>query len=100
MPTLYIAEFTNPPIEDGEMVQVAKAPTIAEDTVTIAGTSAASAAFNAKTEMVRLHTDTACHIQFGTSPTATTSLMKMAADTTEYFSVPKGASYKVAVIEA
>lgn len=85
MATLYIAEFERP---RNQWVNIANAPPIAEQTVTISGASAPSVAFNAKTAMVRIHTDAICSIKFGaTAPTATVTNMRLAADTTEYFSV-------------
>lgn len=61
-------------------------------------TSTQSSAFNSKTVMVRVHTDSICSIVFGTNPTATVNNKRMAANTTEYFSVEPGKSLKVAVI--
>ena len=85
MATLYIAEFERP--ADGR-VNVANAPPIAEQTVAIGGASVASSAFNAKTRVVRIHCDAICSIKFGaTAPTATTSNMRLPADTIEYFGV-------------
>lgn len=72
-------------------------PPIAEQTVAI-GAEAKSAAFNASTKFVRVHVDAVCSILFGTAPTATTSKKRMAANTTEYFAVPMGQSYKLSVI--
>lgn len=92
MATLYIAESS-----EGAS-GMALVPPIAEQTVAIGGSSTPSSAFNAATRFVRLHTDAICSIAFGTSPTATATKMRMAADQTEYFSVPAGQSYKVAVI--
>jgi hypothetical protein len=48
--------------------------------------------------MVRIHTDAICSISFGTAPTATATNRRLAANQTEYFGVPLGGSYKVAVI--
>ena len=102
MATLYITEFqalgqsgmptwgtTNGP------TQAAQQPPIAEQTVAI-GASTQSAAFNAATVLVRLHTDAICSVLFGTNPTATTASARLAAGQTEYFGVAPG--MKVAVI--
>lgn len=100
MATLYITEYT----EIGRDRQAASIQSGLEDgtrvnqTVAIGGSSVASNAFNANTRMVRLHTDAICSIDFGKAPTATTAKSRMAANTTEYFSIPLGASIKVAVI--
>jgi hypothetical protein len=77
--------------------QVAQTPPIVEQTPVVIGAgSLQSAAFDAATTVVRIHTDAICSIAFGTNPTATTSTQRMAADSTEYFSVKFG--HKVAVI--
>lgn len=98
MATLYITEFSGAEVQHGVLVPVAFAPALAEQTRSISGSSAQSSAVNAATTVIRLHTDAICSIAIGTNPTATTSTMRMAADTTEYFAVPKGQSYKVAAI--
>jgi len=94
MATLYITEYervdnSNPP--------VAMAPSITQQTVSLSGTSAQSAAFNARTKMVRIHTDAICSVLFGTNPTALTTSPRMAADQTEYFALG-AAGLKVAGI--
>lgn len=64
-------------------------------------TSTASAIFNVKTALVRLNTDTACTVSFaanGAVPVATTSSMRMAANQTEYFIVPRGQNYSLAAL--
>jgi hypothetical protein len=57
-----------------------------------------SAAFNAKTTFVRLHTDAVCSIKFGTNPTASATTARMAAGQIEYHGVPVNQAFKVAVI--
>lgn len=64
--------------------------------VTSSGTSAQSAAFADNIYYVRVVGDAACHIEFGSSPTATTSKVYLPADDIEYFKVSPGE--KVAVI--
>ena len=64
--------------------------------VTSSGTSAQSAAFADNIYYVRVVADAACHIEFGTNPTATTSKVYVPADDIEYFKVSPGE--KVAVI--
>jgi len=71
---------------------------VADQTVAIGAASAQSAAFNATTSIVRVVSDVACSVHFGTNPTATTAKMMLTAGVAEYFYVPKGESYKVAVI--
>lgn len=100
MPTLFISEFAQEGVDAlGRVMPVAKAPVLAAQTVTIAGASAQSSALAATTTLVRLHTDTPCHVLFATNPTATTSNMRLAADQTEYFSVPANSGLKIAVIQ-
>lgn len=98
MATLYISEFTEPSIIQGGLNPVVKQPFVAEQTVAIGGSSTPSNAFNAKTGIVRIHTDAICSIEFGTAPVAEATNARMAAGTTEYFEVPLGQSFKVAVI--
>jgi hypothetical protein len=98
MAVLYVAEFENLGETSRGAPPVALQTPLAEQTVAIAGASAASSAFNASTRFVRLHTDAVCSVEFGTAPVAEATNMRMAADATEYFAVPVGQSYKVAVI--
>ena len=64
--------------------------------VTSSGSSAASSAFGANVEYVRVIADADCHIEFGVAPTATTSKIFLESKTSEYFKVSEGE--KVAVI--
>jgi hypothetical protein len=75
--------------------------------VPIGAGSTQSNPFNVKTRYVRLHADTTCRYSFGLNPTAvvptggavtTTTSSRMAGSQTEYFSVPEGGNYIVAVI--
>ncbi len=97
MAKLYITEYTDQVRDlNGQVVPVGDEPGIVtQSPVSIAGSAAVSAAFNAKTRFVRLHTDAICSVAFGASPTATTNDKRMAADQTEYFGVQPG--QKVAV---
>lgn len=99
MAILYITEYAGlMPSPTGGQGQVPFEPPIAEQTVAIGATTVPSAAFNAKTRMVRLHTDAICSVSFGTAPTATATNQRFAANQTEYKGVPPGMAYKVAVI--
>ena len=64
--------------------------------VNSSGSSAASSAFGANVEYVRVIADADCHIEFGVAPTATTSKIFLESKTSEYFKVSEGE--KVAVI--
>jgi hypothetical protein len=101
MTTLYITEFRLLS-KDGasDVVPAAMQPALANQTRSLSTSSAQSTAFNTQTAMVRLQTDVDCFVLFGTDPTATTSSMPLAANTPEYFGVPKGMSFKVAAITA
>lgn len=94
MATLYVSEFGDLAIGRAQAMTL---PPLRTQTVSISGTSAATAlAFTENTRMVRVHTDAICSIAAGTSPTATTSDPRLAADQTEYFGVKPGD--KIAVI--
>lgn len=96
MAKLYITEY--PGIRawyTNASAQMALAPpsaTAAEQPpITITGTAAASAAFNANTTIIRLHTDAICSVLVGgTAPVATANDGRMAANQTEYFAVKPG----------
>jgi hypothetical protein len=95
MAVCYIAEFADIAHLDG--CPVAMMPPLAEQTVAI-GAEADSSAFNASTRYIRVHNDAICSIAIGLTPTATTSTMRLPADSIEYFAVPRGAGYKISVI--
>lgn len=96
MATLWITEYRNlgQTANGNNTIQAPVEPGLAEQAITITGASAQSAAFNASTRFVMLHTDTACYLSWGTNPTATTNQL-MAADETRFYSV--NPSIKVAV---
>lgn len=96
MGKVYVSEFVaSKPVGVGAAMLVA--PSVAEQLVNTSATSAQSSAFNAKTNMVRIHTDAIISVKFGADPTAVITAHRMAADTTEYFAVMTG--QKVAVID-
>lgn len=98
MAKIYITELANKgSAESGVGIEIASMPPLAEQTVAVAGASAQSAAFNAKTKFVRIATDTPVNLAFGANPTATTSLLYMPAGSVEYFAVAP--NMKVAVIQ-
>jgi hypothetical protein len=96
MATLYIAEYANLAETVRGAPPVAQAPAIAHQTVAITAGTLQSAAFDASTRFIRVHTDAICSIKIDSNPTATTSTARLAADQTEYFGVTAG--HKVAVI--
>lgn len=96
MAKVYITEHTRPSVFQGGLVPVVQMPPLTTQTVAIGGASVQSAAFNAKTSIIALHTDAICSIEFASNPTATANSRRLAANTTEYFEVQAG--FKVAVI--
>ena len=98
MTVLYISEFSDEAQTVRGHAPFAQQPAIAEQTVVIGAGSLQSSAFTASTTFVRIETDAICSIAFGTNPTATATKARMAANSVEYFGVPLGQSYKVAVI--
>lgn len=67
---------------------VGEQPPLAEQKLVNTGGSVASAAFNVKTRLVRVHTDSICSVLFGTgTPAAAVTNARMAANTTEYFMI-------------
>jgi hypothetical protein len=100
MAKLYVTEYSDiaQTVRGSAPVGQENADVVEQTPVVIGGGSLASAAFAATTTYVRLHADAICSVAFGTGPTATANSRRMGADTTEYFGVPKGSSYKVAVI--
>lgn len=99
MAVLYVTEFNGQGLDNnGRSIPVAEQPPTAEQHVSIGGSSTASSAFNNNTRLIRLHTDAICSIEIGASPTATTTTARMAANQTEYFTVPGSSGYAVAVI--
>jgi len=103
MAILYIAEFAEMEIGPaGRVGQMPMQPPLAEQTVAIGASSTqCTNPFNAQTRFVRLHSDVAAQYLFGTNPTAlkdANGSARMAAGQTEYHGVPKGQSFKVAVL--
>ena len=95
MAVCYISEFSA--VANVSGCPVAMMPPIAEQTVAI-GAEADSNAFNAATRYIRVHVDAICSIAIGTAPTASTSTLRMSAESTEYFAVPLNGGYKLSVI--
>jgi hypothetical protein len=98
MASLYISEYEQMPHTSGSKIQAALEPRLAAQKLTIAGASAASSAFHARTRFVRLHTDAICSFIFGLTPVATADEARLPAGATEYFGVEPGINMKVAVI--
>ena len=97
MATMYISEFAAIGGTGNFVVSGAQQTPIAEQTVAI-GANTQSNTFNTKTMLIRLNCDSICSVEFGTNPAATTSKMRMAANQTEYFTIPPNSGWKLAVI--
>lgn len=99
MATLYIkeyAEIVRPGLSHDD-APIGQEPCITEQTVAIGVGSAQSAAFDAKTKFIRVHTDAVCSIAIGKSPTAAATNARHAANSTEFMGVQPG--HKLAVIQ-
>ena len=101
MSSLYITEFAtlgasaqNAP--SAFIMPAGQMPPVAEQKLTISGSTGASSAFAATTRFVRIHTDVICHVAVGGAPTAAVTNMRLSADQTEYLAVNGG--QKIAVI--
>ena len=98
MAILYVTEFRDwGQLSAGD---IPRAPFITVQQVSITSSSKTSSAYNNATHVVRLHADTTCAVQFGTSgsvPTATTTgSMRLSANNIgEYFEVNPGDSLAV-----
>jgi hypothetical protein len=105
MAILYVTDFTSQGTDpNGKMQSSAQVPWNQTQTITISAVSAqtTNAVSNSST-LVRLHNDATgpCNINFGTNPTAiANSGPRLAANQTEYFTVPMNSGFKVAVITA
>ena len=96
MAKLYISEYDDINVRQGVLTPIVVEPALVEQTPVVIGSETDSAAFSARTRIVRLHADAICSVLFGASPTATTNSKRLAADQTEYFRVNPGD--KVSVI--
>lgn len=102
MSKLYISEYARVTQASGPgnaVVQAPEEPTVATQVVDFTSGAAQSAAFNAKTRFVRLHTDAICSVRFGAAPTATANDPRLAAGQTELRGIPSdGSAAKVSAI--
>jgi len=92
MGKLYVTEYsTQPIVRTGQMGGMGQEPCIVNASSPITfSTHAESAAFNANTKFIRVHTDSICSVKIGPAVTATANDARMAAGTTEYFGVRPG----------
>jgi len=86
MASLYISEYQHIGSVEHDTIQAPLEPSVA--TQKIAYTSAAaSAAFNANTQFIRVIASADVHLLFSANPTATATSMFLPANTVEYFAV-------------
>lgn len=98
MAVFYIKEYEDVALAPGGGIPVGIEPPIAEQVLVI-GTEVKSAAFNARTRLVRLHCDAICSFLVGSAPTAATTNARMAANQTEFVGLrEEHAALKVSVI--
>jgi hypothetical protein len=100
MATLYITEHASQ-VRDaaGYLVQGTPAyPALAEQTVAISASSAASATLNASTTIVELVSDVVCSIAVAATPTATATNRRLPANVPVQIGVPANSGFKIAVI--
>lgn len=90
--TLFITEYSNLGYVGTNSNQLIHAPSaqslLAEQAITVAGSSAASSAFNAATKFIEIVADVDCAIAFGpTAPTADATKHYIPAKSTRYYAV-------------
>jgi hypothetical protein len=95
MSKLYISEYARITQASGPgtaAVQAPEEPPVATQVVDFTSGAAQSAALNAKTRFVRLHSDAACSVRFGAAPTANANDPRLAAGQTELRGIPADGS--------
>jgi hypothetical protein len=96
---LFITEYRDLARDTGSnFIAAGMEPSVAEQSLTLSGTSAPSAAFNEQTSFVMIHAQEACCLRWGTAPVALVSVQRMAAGETRFVGVPAGKGFKVAAI--
>lgn len=76
--------------ESGKQIPVGREPSISNIQIAVTGSSAQTAAMHDNCRLVRVHTDVAIRVAFGSNPTAAATSMRLAAGQTEYFGVRPG----------
>lgn len=97
MPIAYVTEYAELASCDTGVVQAGLEPNLAVQKIDFgAGVAATPAVFNDKTRFVRVWSDTAGYIKFGSSPTAVTATdTPISATTAEFFGVRPGQSMSI-----
>lgn len=93
MSTLYVTEYND--VNAGSPQE----PAIADHAVSFTGTAGNTAAFNAKTVLVRVHVDGIACVKIGAGAVAVAGTDKrMPAGATEYFAVSPGTGARVSAV--
>lgn len=87
--TIFVTEITSAP-PTVVIYQAAKTPFITVQHVQVSASSVRTFAFSSTTGLIRVISDTACHIVINNLPTATTNDTYLAANVAEYFIVNPG----------
>ena len=97
MAFVYVTEYLRQ-AQDGisRLLPAGMEPALVVQKIAITAGSVQSAAFNARTTFVSVHTDAICSVAFGSNPTATANSSRLPLDGTQYFGVVAGD--KIAVI--
>ncbi len=95
MANVNISEYPHVGVAGSFAAQIGSLPPlVAPQNLTPSGTTAQSAAFDPRTRIIRVFTDTAIAIRVGDAtgggPVAVTTDTRMAANATEYFAVAPG----------
>lgn len=75
-------------------------PELRVQTVTFTGSTPSADAFAKDCSLIRLYADAACHVAFGTAPTATTDSTPLAAGTEMFLAIAPNGTTKVAAVAA
>lgn len=85
---IYITEYYKMGEDShGTGVSAGLEPNVAEQQLTISGTSAQAAVFNASTSFIMVHTTEACCIQIAINPTAVNNRHRLAAGETRFYAL-------------
>lgn len=96
---LFLTEYRDSAKDTGSnFIAAGLEPSVAEQAMTLTGSSTLSAVFNAQTSFVLVHAQEAACLSWGKSPTAVTTKQRMAAGETRYYGIPAGMGFRLAAI--
>jgi len=94
---LFITEYSNLARDTGSnFIAAGMEPSVAEQALTLSGTSQQSAIFSPQTSFVMLHAQEAACLAWGTNPAANTLKQRIAAGETRFVGVPGGQGFRLA----